>query len=196
MTHENNHEVTRVSFREEVERSLESTLPSTVPAKQKREAATRVEQILERYSSPYPDPQFLARIEQLAPGSAKDIVAATLKDLEHRRSIDTKKLELKSEEIGLIKGITSGEMASVRQGRFIGLAAYLACLLFSGTMFVLGSQTLALAGFGAAALGIITQLIRGGGSSGVMISAGPDEEESKKPSTEVATTGKSGNSKK
>jgi Predicted membrane protein (DUF2335) len=87
MSHENKHELTRISLREEVERSLESVLPGNLPDKKKREAATKVEQILERYSSPYPDPATLSRLETLAPGCAGQIIAATIKDLEHRREI-------------------------------------------------------------------------------------------------------------
>lgn len=170
MSHDNNHELTRIALREEVERSLESVLPRDLPDKKRREAATKVEQILERYSSPYPDPNFLTRIEELAPGAAGEIITATLKDLEHRRAMDICEVEARDNEISLVRELARGEMNSVQQGRWLGFAAYLACLLFSGTMYVLGSERLAIAGFGAAALGIIVQLIKGG-SSGISISA-------------------------
>jgi Predicted membrane protein (DUF2335) len=183
MSHENNHELTRIALREEVERSLESVLPANVPDKKKREAATKVEQILERYSSPYPDPATLARLESLAPGSAGQIIAATIQDLEHRRTMDARNLDVREREIGLVKELAGGEIGSVRQGRWLGFFAYIGCLAFSGSMHVLGSETLALAGFGTAALGIIAQLIRGGGS-GISVSAAdaPDEKEPKKKS--------------
>jgi hypothetical protein len=84
--------------------------------------------------------------------------------------LDKLELDVRQREIGLVQGLASGEVGSVRQGRWLGFFAYIACLIFSGTMFVLGSETLALAGFGAAALGIIVQLIKGGGS-GISISA-------------------------
>lgn len=182
MSHENNHELTRVALREEVERSLESVLPSNVPAKQKREAVTRVEQIFERYSSPYPDANFLARIEELSPGSAKLIISATIEDLAHRRAMDIRQADQRDSEMKLVKGIADGELNSVRQGRWLGFYAYLACLIFSGAMFLAGSEKLAFAGFGAAALGIIAQLIRGG-SSGISITAtqAPDEKPDQQP---------------
>jgi uncharacterized membrane protein len=176
MSHENNHELTRISLREQVERSLESVLPANVPAKQKREAVTRVEQILERYSSPYPDPNFLAKIEELAPGSAEKILSATLQDLEHRRAMDLRQADLKEQEISFIKEIAGAEVGSVKQGRWLGFFAYIACLVFSGAMFYAGSEKLAFAGFGAAALGIIAQLIRGGGS-GISITAAASSSE-------------------
>lgn len=185
MSHENNHELTRIALREEVERSLESVLPANLPDKKRREAATKVEQILERYSSPYPDPATLGRLESLAPGSASEIIAATIRDLEHRRQMDAQQLDLRKEEIALVRGLAAGEVGSIRQGRWLGFFAYLACLGFSGSMYVLGSEPLAFAGFGAAALGIIAQLIRGGGS-GISISATqepePEDKEPKKKS--------------
>jgi uncharacterized membrane protein len=180
MSHENNHELTRISLREEVERSLEGVLPGNFPAKQKREAVARVEQILERYSSPYPDPNFLAKIEELAPGSAERIVAATLEDLQHRRTMDLRQADLKSEEINFVKEIAGAEVGSVRQGRWLGFFAYLACLIFSGAMFYAGSEKLAIAGFGAAAIGIVAQLIKGG-SSGISITASPPNGDDDKP---------------
>ncbi len=51
-------------------------------------------------------------------------------------------------------------------------------LIFSGAMFFVGSARLAFAGFGAAALGIIAQIIRGG-SSGVTISSSASIEDDK-----------------
>ncbi|MDR3483700.1 MAG: hypothetical protein P4M05_02170 [Bradyrhizobium sp.] len=188
MSHDNNHEITRISFREEVERSLESVLPANVPAKQKREAVTRVEQILERYNSPYPDPNFLAKIEELAPGSAEKIVAATLEDLQHRRAMDLRQADIREREINFVKDIANSEVGSVKQGRWLGFLAYVGCLIFSGTMYYAGSEKLAFAGFGAAAIGIVAQLIRGG-SSGISITAGksgddddePEEPKEKRP---------------
>jgi uncharacterized membrane protein len=179
MSHENNHELTRIALREEVERSLESVLPSTVPARKKQEAATRVEQLFERYSSPYPDPNFLARIEELAPGSTKQIIAATLEDLTHRRTMDMREADQKEREMNFVKDIASTEVGSVRQGRWLGFFAYIACLVFSGTMYSAGSEKLAYAAFGVAALGVISQLIRGG-QSGLSITASATEEDDEK----------------
>lgn len=187
MSHENNHEMTRIALREEVERSLESVLP-TVPEKKKREAATRVEQLFERYSSPYPDPQTLARIEELAPGSTEKIIAATLQDLEHRRTMDLREADQKEREMNFVKEIATVEVNSVRQGRWLGFFAYIACLTFAVVMYRSGSENLAYAAFGTAAIGIIAQLIRGG-SSGISIS-GSDEEDDSSTSKTGETMGK------
>ncbi len=185
--HQNNHELTRVSLREEVERTLEGVLPASVPLRQKREVFTKVEQIVERYSGPYPDPDFLRQLNEIAPGSAQEIIKATIEDLAHRREMDRRQLDVKQEELDLVRTIAANEVGSVKHGRTIGLIAYLACLTFSATSFALGSQTLALAGFGAAALGIIAQLIRGG-SGGVTISTEVKPEKPKEKSGKAART--------
>lgn len=157
---------------------------STLPL----EAVARVEQILERYSSPYPDPIFLAKIEELAPGSAERIVTATLEDLQHRRVMDLRQADIKSQELTFVKDIAGAEVSSVKQGRWLGFFAYLACLGFSGAMYYAGSEKLAFAGFGAAAIGIVAQLIRGG-SSGISITAAtpPNDDDDDKLETPKET---------
>lgn len=173
-TNDHSHELTTtVAVREEVDRALGPNFPG----KQRQEVVQKVEQIIERYSSPYPDPQYLGQIEKLCPGATKDIIAASIEDLQHRHKIEAGAQEVKREEISLIKGIAQAEVGSVKQGRWLGFAAYIACLIFSGVMFYLGSEHLALAGFGAAALGIIAQLIRGGGSSSFQMTAEQQAEE-------------------
>jgi hypothetical protein len=165
---DHSHELTAtVALRKEVGEALGTALP----AKQKQEVVQRVEQIVERYSSPYPDPNYLAQIEQLAPGATRDIINASIEDLQHRRKMDERQLDLHEREMNLVQGIADAETRSVRQGRWIGFCAYLACLAFSGGMYVLGSEMLAIAGFSTAATGIIIQLIRGSTSSSVTVSA-------------------------
>lgn len=165
---DHSHELTAtVAIREEVDRAL----GTSVSAKQKQEVVQRVEQIVERYSSPYPDADYLAKIEQLAPGATRDILTASMDDLQHRRKMDERQLELRENELKLVEKIADSEARSVGQGRWIGFSAYIACLVFSAGIYALGSEKLALAGFGAAVIGIIGQLIRGSTSSAVTVSA-------------------------
>jgi Predicted membrane protein (DUF2335) len=165
-THKNNHELTRtVAVREEVGRAI----GQSVPAKQRNEVVQKVEEIIERYSSPYPDPNFLERIEKLSPGAAKQIIDCTVAELEHRQSMDLKQLDIHSKEIDLVSVIAKAETQSSNQGRTLGFLAYIACLVFSASTYFMGSEKLALAGFGAAAAGIIVQLIRGSSSSSVTV---------------------------
>jgi hypothetical protein len=167
MSHHNNHERTTVAIREE----LEKAIGSSVPGNRREEVFAKIERVVDRYSSPYPDPSFLQQIEALAPGSAAEIVRASIQDLDHRRSVENRQLDLKSQELSLVKGIADGEFKSTGQGRLYGFLAYLGCLSFSAGTYYLGSEALALAGFGAAALGIVSQLIRGQTSSAVTVTA-------------------------
>lgn len=173
--HKNDHShesVVTVAVRQEVERAI----AASVPVDKRQELVQRVEQIVDRYSSPYPDAAYLEKIERLAPGATRDIINASVEDLKHRRRMDERQADLHASEIELVHDLAAAETSSVGQGRWIGFSAYIACLLFSGTMYALGSEKLAFAGFGTAALGIIVQLIRGGGGNAVKIS------------TEVTTT--------
>lgn len=181
--HKNNHsheQVTTVAVRAEVDKALSQ---SSLPANKRREVAEKVEQIVERYSSPYPDPKYLEQIEKLAPGATADIIACAVADIRHRQKMDEASLASKQDEIGLVRYIASIEVASTRQGRTLGFLAYIACLVFSGAMYSLGSEALALAGFGAAALGIIAQIIRGGAGSSITVNAEVEEEAPKSSKT-------------
>ena len=170
---DHNHEMTTtVAVRAEVDRALASAVPQ---GRQRKEVVERVEQIIERYSSPYPDPKYLEQIEKLAPGATKEIIVCTIEELRHRQKMESEANELKREEIALVKDIAKGERDSTTQGRWIGFAAYLVCFAFSAAIYALGSETLASLSFGAAVLGIIGQLIRGGSRSVVLKTEEVDE---------------------
>lgn len=164
-TGENNHELTRVALREEVEKTLSDVLPTSLPAEKKQTAVSRVEQIIERYSSPYPDPVFLAHINDIVPGSAREILDASLEHLRHQQSIEKGQQAIQNRQIDLVKDLTEGELLSTRQGRTLGFLAYLSCLVFAAGAAYFGYEWLAGLSFTVAALGVIIQIIRGGKSA-------------------------------
>ena len=167
--HPNNHnrERTQTVLREEVEKAL----GNNVPAKRVQDVVTRVGQIVDKYSSPYPDSEWLTQVEILAPGCTRDIVAASIDDLRSRRELEEKALALKDKELGLIQSIADGERSSTSQGRYVGFSAYLVAYIFSGIMYYIGAHELAYLGFGAGSLGIIAQLIKGGATNAVTVTA-------------------------
>jgi len=163
----NNHHSERtttvaVSVREEVSRAIGSTLPD----KQKNEVIARVSQIAERYSSPYPDSDYLAEIEKLSPGATKDIIAASIVHMANCHENDMKELSVKEKEIDLVDRLTKRDLESVKHGRVLGTLCFIILLLFSGFMHWIGAQTLSYVAFGASVLGIISQII--GGKSGLV----------------------------
>lgn len=175
--HKNDHsheQITTVAVRAEIDKALSE---SSLPANKRKEVVAKVEQIVERYSSPYPDPRYLEQIEKLSPGATKEIIDCAVSDIRHRQKIDETNALIKKDEIALVRHIASIEISSNRQGRILGFLAYISCLIFSGTMYYLGSIELALAGFGAAALGIISQIIRGGVRQFVSVKAEVKEPE-------------------
>ncbi|WP_131196372.1 hypothetical protein [Lichenihabitans psoromatis] len=182
--HPNNHSRERthtVAIRDAVERAL----GSSVSEDQMQDVATRVGQIVDKYSSPYPDSEWLGAVERLSPGLTKSIVEASIEDLKHRRHLEEQSLKIKAQEISLVAGIARGERESTSQGRMIGFLAYIAAYAFSALAYYLGAKELSYLFFGAGSLGIVTQLIRGGRSeSSVMVTA----ETAKDPGQDVTTT--------
>lgn len=146
-----------MSIRDEVAQAISGA----VPEPKRQEVISRVEKILERRSGPIPDPHLIAQIEALVPGAAKQILEESLKEMQHRREIEKRELDLQQSEIYMVTGISKGEFASVSQGRWIGAVAYFVCFCFAAGFYQLGSEKLALVCLGTAALGVVGQLIRG-----------------------------------
>jgi hypothetical protein len=175
--HDNDHELTRISVREEVERALEEL----VPGKQRQEVAARVEQIFERRTGPLPDLGHITGLDQLVPGCGREIVSAALREMEHRREVQKRELDLHQAELDLMKSITSGEFRSVREGRLLGSITYGACFAFSFVAMYMHANQVALAAIGTAAVGVVVQIVRGGWSPSVRItSEGPTPTDNKK----------------
>ncbi|MCJ2061475.1 hypothetical protein MKK63_01945 [Methylobacterium sp. J-088] len=174
-------------IRGEVERALSGT---TLPAQARQEVVTRASAVVERYASAYPHPDILRQIEQLAPGSTALIVKTASDTILHNNEIERRELDIKQEELGLIRTIATEDFSSVRQGRRYGLAAFFFLIIFSGVMYYLGAEKLSYIAFGVGSLGIVGQLITGGRKVS-FLSAGSDEAgDSEVPTTEVIPAGK------
>src|SRR4051794_20564119 len=99
--HKNDHSrelIRTVAVRAEVDRALSQ---ASLPANKRREVAEKVEQIVDRYSSPYPDPKFLEQVESLASGSAREIITCAINEVSHRQRMDEEAIAVKKEEIAL-----------------------------------------------------------------------------------------------
>jgi uncharacterized membrane protein len=157
-----NHELTTISVREQVERVL---IEGSVPVPKRQEVAERIEKIVyERSSGPLPDVNIIAGLEQIVPGCGREIMADAIKEMQHRRDVEKRELDLREKEMTFIQGVAQGEFRSVTQSRIIGVIAFLAILLFAGWSFYMGSEKVALLALGAAAISVVGQLIRGGAS--------------------------------
>ncbi|MGU3387741.1 hypothetical protein ACLBYG_24760 [Methylobacterium sp. D53M] len=179
----------REDVREEMERALSGT---SLPVQKKQEVLTRVGAVVERYISPYPHPDVLRQIENLAPGSTALIVQTAADTIKHNNDIENREIDLKEKELALIDTLAREDFNSVRQGRRYGLFAFVVILVFAGAMYYLGAKELAYIAFGVGSLGIVGQLITGGRK--IKFDTGPAEKEetgspaSTKSSTEVANT--------
>lgn len=158
----NNHQSERTtttaeSLRDKIGRAL----GSQIPERDRQEVSTRVAQVVEKYSSPYPDAGYLREIEAICPGATQQIISASIQGMENNHKSDMREHDNRAAEINLVDKITNRDYWSVTYGRRYGFAAFSFLLLFSGSMFYLGAEYPAYGAFVLASVGVVQQLISG-----------------------------------